>query len=430
MKNIVSKVIFIATLIATVTATLIITTVYINESSLTDSTVMNVAGRERMLSQKITQEILYFAQQPSADLGTLKSLIEQFETGLEDLINGNEAKGIFAAPNIKILERLENAKKLWHPLNERFNDIVKTKAEIAAQSESFLLLTPKFFQATLEVAQMMERRRLPQRMVVDAENQIGLANSVIILASSYLATADEQTLNEFYSTVESYSGMLDGFANTDMIVHGSILALLADNQLLWEGFHDAVIKAVSGKKQLIDEVQNIYADSTNLLAALESMVNEYTVYSEKIRTILQWVQYLFAALLVVALGYSLILIWQIREHFNQFIKHSKELAGAPLSDLAKGIEMEEGMEGELKEASGHINSFALKVGTLLSASEKISKELERISDEIGEELNTNSENSLGKSETIAIDSTENMNKTTQLLSNLKKELDNLIVDKK
>lgn len=422
MKNIVSKMIFIAFSIAMVTATLIITTVYINESSLTDATVINVAGRERMLSQKITQEILYITAQPKKDFTLLNELIGEFEHGLLMLIDGNTDLGIYHAPSEEILTKLENAKKLWHSLKERFDLIAKTKDEILGQTENFLQLTPKFQQSTLEVAQMMNRRRLPQKMVIEAENQVGLANSIVLLASSYLATGDENTLNEFYSTIDSYASTLEGFANTDLIVHGSILALLADNQFAWEGYHDAVLKAVSGKKQLVVEVQKIYNESAILLSSLEEMVSAYTTYSEKIRMILQWVQYLFTALLIAVLGYSFLLIWQMKEHFSLFITKSKNLSTASFEEL-KDLNLGEGLDLELKEAGEHINLFAHRVEELLKITSKISAELEILGDTIGEKVADSAGKSLTKSESIAIDSIENMSKTIQLLSSLKKELD-------
>lgn len=415
MKNVISKVISIVLILATLMVALIITTIYINESSLTDSTVINVAGRQRMLSQKIIQEVLYYTQQPDRDLNRVYELIGEFEMGLENLIYGSEEKGIFSAPSITILESLEGVKKQWQPLKDRFDGIDKLKSEVSAQSEAFLLLTPKFFQATFEVAHMMERRRLPQRMVVDAENQIGLANSMVILASSYLATTNEKALDEFYSTVESYAGTLDGFANTDMIVHGSILALLADNQLLWEGFHDAVIKAVSGKKLLAQEVHEIYSMSNELLVMLEKTIEEYTKYSQKIRNIMQWVQYLFALLLVVALVYSLILVAQMKEYFGGFNRHIRDINN--IVDLdSQDID---------ERSADDMESFVKKIGALLATTKKIHCEIEHIKSEASDPAGDK-----GAGNVAAADSGEYINKVAELLKNLQIELDKLAVKSK
>lgn len=323
MKNIVRKAVVISSIIALSTIALITTTIYINERTQSDKIVLDLTDKERLLSQKIVQEIFYYAQQPKGDINRLNSLIDDFEIGLEDLINGNNEKGIYPPPSIETYERIKNAKRVWLSLKEQASEIGKTKEEVVAQSENFLQLTPRFFQATLEVAQMMERRRLPQRMVIEAENQIGLANNVVILSASYLATADENTLNELYSTIESYAATLDGFSNTDLIVHGSILALLADNQLLWEGFQDATIRAVSGKKRLIDKVQKIYLESSSFFASIEMIASEYSSHSQKIITILQWIQYISFVLLIIAFGYSIYLIWQIKEYCSQFFINPK-----------------------------------------------------------------------------------------------------------
>ncbi|MGE4294912.1 MAG: type IV pili methyl-accepting chemotaxis transducer N-terminal domain-containing protein [Campylobacterales bacterium] len=416
----------IALSIAAVTVTLIITTIALNEGGRTDATVINVAGKQRMLSQRIIQEAVYFSVQPGNDATVLQASIAEFEQSLQDLQNGNESRGIYMPPSVAIAEQLDRAGRLWEPLKKRIDAIIKHKALIAEQTENYLQMTPRLQEATLEVAQMMERRRLSNQMVSEAENQAGLINTFVLLSAAYLSGGEAHYYDEFVGAVESYSATLSNFANHDGIVHGSILALVADNQLLWDGYYDSILKAVDGKKSLLEEMGALHAEGAKLLQQLEEVVEGYTRQSELSRGILQWLQYFFALALVGVLGYSFHLIWDMRDHVRRFIDQSRNLGSTPAGEQPVPMSFEGGTEAELQEAGEHINRFVARVDTLMRQSQQMSEELSRLSDAIGDNLvRLDQDRSLGRSEEIAIDSSEAMNKTALLLSHLKTSLDQL-----
>lgn len=429
----VRKTVTIALSIAAVTATLIATTVALNESGRTDATVINVAGKQRMLSQRIIKETLYFSVKPGSDAQALRASIAEFEQSLLDLQNGNDVRGIYPPPSEAIAAKLERASQLWRPLKKRVEGVIARKGEIAQQTENFLQMTPRLQQATLEVAQMMERRRLSGQMIDEAESQGALINTFVLLSAAYLSGGEPHHYEEFISAIESYSATLSNFANHDGIVHGSILALVADNQLLWDGYYDSILKTVDGKKSMLEEMALIHDEGALLLTALEEAVGEYTDASEFSRGILQWLQYLFALVLVGVLGYSFSLIWDMRDHIRRFIDQSKNLGQTPLGEQPLPMNLEGGMEAELKEAGDHINLFVNKVETLMKQSgelqrqsEQMADELSRLSDAIGENLSQLGQGTdLGRSEEIAIHSSETLLKTAQLLAHLKQNLDTL-----
>ena len=424
MKRMVRKTVAIALSTAAVTATLIATTLALNEGGRTDATVINVAGKQRMLSQRIIKESLYFSLQPNADAATLKASIEEFEQSLNDLRLGNADRGIYAPPNEEIAARLESAQQLWAPLKIKIETVIQKKSEINDQTENFLQMTPRLQQATAEVAMMMDRRRLSRQMVDEAENQTGLINTFVLLSAAYLSSGEAHHYEEFVAAVESYSSTLSNFANHNGIVHGSILALVADNQLLWDGYQDSILKAVDAKKAMLEEMARVHKEGAKLLEELDRVVSDYTTHSELSRSILQWLQYFFALLLVGVLGYSFRLIWDIRDHIRGFIEQSKNLGQTPLGEQPTPMNFEGGTEAELKEAGEHINLFVGKVDTLMRQSQQMAEELSRLSDAISDSLSELDENqALGRSEEIAIHSSETFSKTTQLLAHLKENLD-------
>ena len=82
--------------------------------------VMNVSGRQRMLSQKMSKEALMIAANinPEENRKNLKDTIALFEKSLEGLISGDPAMNLPACEQENILEQLERVKLLYQEMNQ------------------------------------------------------------------------------------------------------------------------------------------------------------------------------------------------------------------------------------------------------------------------------------------------------------------------
>ena len=80
---------------------------------------INVAGRQRMLTQKASKEFCLAASGHQADenRANLAKTIALFEKSLEALMNGDAELGVPAAPNSAIYEQLTLVKGLWGKLH-------------------------------------------------------------------------------------------------------------------------------------------------------------------------------------------------------------------------------------------------------------------------------------------------------------------------
>jgi nitrate/nitrite-specific signal transduction histidine kinase len=81
----------------------------------TAGTVVNVAGRQRMLSQKMAKEILLIALKQSADENRtqLKADAELFSKVQAGLVNGDPQLGLPATSNKTILAQMSKVDSLW-----------------------------------------------------------------------------------------------------------------------------------------------------------------------------------------------------------------------------------------------------------------------------------------------------------------------------
>ncbi|MDY0123429.1 type IV pili methyl-accepting chemotaxis transducer N-terminal domain-containing protein [Sulfurimonas sp.] len=104
------------------------TTIYLTQQNIKDALVINIAGKQRMLSQEISKSIFYAQYSGIYDFSETDKATQEFIYGLNTLKNGDKAKGISAVSTGEISAQLEYVEKLW---NSFYADIKEYK-ELAA----------------------------------------------------------------------------------------------------------------------------------------------------------------------------------------------------------------------------------------------------------------------------------------------------------
>ena len=92
---------------------IIISTIYLNEKNKKDSLVINIAGKQRMLTQKIAKNIFYLYHNNESQNELDEATIE-FIYNLNSLKNGNDLIGVFSAPNDEIANQISKVEILWN----------------------------------------------------------------------------------------------------------------------------------------------------------------------------------------------------------------------------------------------------------------------------------------------------------------------------
>ncbi len=322
MKNISvsQKIKILALLLILSIFTVISISIYLNQKNVKDATIINIAGKQRMLTQKITKNIFYLYQTRSHNFDEINGAIDEFNYGLKTLKDGNEILNISIPPTNNIDEQISKVAILW---------------------AEFETNTKEFKSALLN-------------------NDFGKLN---------------QLLNYFYES---------------------------NNSLLQE----------------VDEV-----------------VTLYNTHFEEKTTFIKNFQFLAFAFLFVFALYALIQLKQIEAHAREFIEKYKKLGSTEISQLEP---IEINSEKEFVEMAHDMNCFISKVNSVMSysqtalqQSEMASKKLESLTEEFADiidELENKSEiiKQIDMSEDIAIESSENLLKTTKKLNDLKNQLDSLL----
>jgi GTP cyclohydrolase I len=96
-------------------------------------TVINLAGKQRMLTQKMSKEALFIAKGVDADKNkeNLKKTAELFDKTLKGLVDGDSDLKLPKTENKEILAQLDKVKELWKPFKENIDKVVDGKADKA-----------------------------------------------------------------------------------------------------------------------------------------------------------------------------------------------------------------------------------------------------------------------------------------------------------
>ena len=123
-SNISTKIKVIGILFALLMTSIIATTIYLNNKNEKDAMIINIAGKQRMLTQNISKNIFYLYLNPKSSQNELDSSIEEFIYNLESLKGGNSLGKLKESPNMQIDRQMLQIEYLWSIF---YQNIVKFK---------------------------------------------------------------------------------------------------------------------------------------------------------------------------------------------------------------------------------------------------------------------------------------------------------------
>lgn len=298
----------------------ILVTIYLNQKNIKDATIVNIAGKQRMLTQKISKNIYFLFQTKINSFSEMDNAIEEFNYNLKTLKDGNSLLNISKAPSDEINSQLAKVEVLWHGFEKN------------AKEFKFAILN----------------------------NDIQKLNSIL----SYV---------------------------TEM--------------------------------------------NPSLLENVDKVVTLYTNYIEEKTRYIKYFQYASFSFLIIFAFYAFIQLKQIESHAREFIEKYTSLKDTDINEL-EPIMMES--EKEFSVVNDSMNHFLNRVSSAMEYSNKALEQSKLASDklldltnefdDIISEIENKSEvmKQIDISEDIAIESSENLLKTTKKLNDLKNQLDILL----
>jgi len=108
-----TKIKFYGLILISIMMLVIVVTIYFNNKNVNDSLLINIAGEQRMLTQKISKDIFYINQSKNINYTTLNKSIEKFITNFKYIKSRDEIREILSNPESEISLQIAQVDKLW-----------------------------------------------------------------------------------------------------------------------------------------------------------------------------------------------------------------------------------------------------------------------------------------------------------------------------
>ena len=211
--------------------------------------VINLAGKQRMLTQKMSKEALFIAKGINAEANT-KALGETaalFDKTLKGLVEGDEALKLPKTTDKEILAQLEKVSELWASMKKSIDVVAGGKADKAALeaiSKENLPLLKNMNQAVQMYAKASGSKLSPE--MADTINRAGkqrmltqkMTKELLLVANGIDADANKENAKK---TAELFESTLKDL--TDNCKDEKIKAQLDAVAKLWADYKDIVVKA-------------------------------------------------------------------------------------------------------------------------------------------------------------------------------------------
>lgn len=126
-QKISTKIKTLGALLVLLTLSIIATTIYLNDNNTKDALIVNIVGKQRMLTQKIAKNIFYLQYNQSNNFTELDAAVDEFIAGLNTLKYGNKLLGIKAAPTQNIITQFSAIDIIW---NTYYQNVQNFKKEL------------------------------------------------------------------------------------------------------------------------------------------------------------------------------------------------------------------------------------------------------------------------------------------------------------
>jgi len=243
-----------------------------------DGVVINLAGKQRMLTQKMTKEALAVSQ-GSLDKEVLQKTMQLFDKTLKGLISGDKELGLPGTSAANILTQLNHVLDLWGGFKKN-SDIVLTHASLRNNALTFVneknLDLLNQMNATVKV---MEQKQLAANVINLAGRQRMLAQKMAkeaLLVSQGTGTAENliATRNLFDQT---HNGFIKGDEklNLTAISDEEIKTKLLKVGTLWKDFHKNISDVAERSLEINKGLEYLLANNVTLLKEMNKAVGMY-----------------------------------------------------------------------------------------------------------------------------------------------------------
>ncbi len=254
-----------------------------------DGVVINLAGKQRMLTQKMTKESLALSQ-GTGSKESLEKTVELFDKTLKGLKSGDNDLGLPLTQNIKIVNQLNHVQKLWKNFQINLDIVlanaVNTHAALLYINENNI----KLLKASNKVVVMLEGKAFDSKTINLAGKQRMLTQKMVKETLGLVQGSGSVDTLKGTSILfdETLKGLISGDSELGLSVmaDNAILAQFADVQTLWKSFYENVGIILNLVPETTNALSYINGHNVELLKEMNTAVGMYEKLSKgKINTL-------------------------------------------------------------------------------------------------------------------------------------------------
>ncbi|VAW35110.1 hypothetical protein MNBD_DELTA02-972, partial [hydrothermal vent metagenome] len=291
---------FVVLFIAIVGATFV--TVNLQKS---DGAVINMAGRQRMLTQKMSKESMALIQGKASSEEVLKT-VTLFDKSLNALISGDDSQGIPATKDASTLAQLKKIKGMWKDFKDNVESIVKLNVDIEKSRKHILVNDIPLLKESDKAVKLMDKAGFAANAVNIAGRQRMLSQKMAKEVVSF--DGERVRAADIYSTVDLFDRSLKGLISGDPSVglapmkNNAVLMQLNRVENIWKPFKVEMRRYVEKSKQLFGHTNYVISNDIKLLKEMNKGVGMYEKLSAKKDANLKLIEFVLLGFAVVFVG--------------------------------------------------------------------------------------------------------------------------------
>ena len=303
MKTIQSKLIVVLAIFLVLSIVGTCITVSFLSKQKADGVVINLAGKQRMLTQKMSKESLALSQ-GTGSKGSLEKTASLFDKTLKGLISGDDQLGLPPTKNIKIVNQLNHVRKLWKGLQSNLDVVlansVETTTALSYVNDNNITLLKEMNRAV----GMMESNAFDSKTVNLAGKQRMLTQKMVketlgLVQGSTPGETLKGTSSLFDKTLKA---LISGDSDLGLaaMTDGAILAQLTSVQRLWNSFYKNVNTILRLAPETNNALAYINGHNVELLKEMNKAVGMYEKQSKEKVVTLTWMSIIIVGVTVVS----------------------------------------------------------------------------------------------------------------------------------
>jgi methyl-accepting chemotaxis protein len=282
-----------------------------------DSNVINLAGKQRMLTQKLSKSVMELQLGNMSKVEEIKGIQKSFSKVLTGLQKGNAELKLPAAETTAIAGKLGDVDKKWAPFSKNVDTLVDNWDDVQINLQAIVDTNVTLFKEANQVVMAMGKT-MDASTVSFCGRLRAITQRVSKATLEYVFFKDEKYKAEAIKFAGVQDKIIDGLLNGGSTLPISkaedpaVRAKIEEFKRNWTGFKDRVNNVLNSLSSVKESVVYVTTNNIDLLKTMNGAVQELAKHSgSKVSSMIDTENNILIALVLIGLVLSTWIILSI-----------------------------------------------------------------------------------------------------------------------